>query len=170
MIGPFRGEYRFLSNFWPEPARGGLTNEHFFQAEKSFDPEERAFVMRASNPREAKKRGRMITLREDWDAVKDSIMLSGLRNKFYLDAELRAALLATGDTYIAEVNTWGDQYWGVEEIYVPIPDTREYIGKNMLGILLMQVRSEFEWTRYKTSSTNDFNNLVTGETNATNDQ
>lgn len=135
MIGPFRSEHRFLSNFYPEAARGGLTNEHFFQAEKSLDPEERAFVMRASSAGEAKKRGRMITLREDWDAVKDSVMLSGLRNKFYLDDILWRALILTGDEELVEVNTWGDRYWGVDGT-----------GENRLGTLLMEVRSEIQWT------------------------
>ncbi len=160
MIGPFSGDYRWLSNFWVESARGGFTNEHFFQAEKSFDPEERAFVMRASTPGEAKKRGKMITLREDWEAVKDTVMLSNLRNKFYLDESLRAKLIATGDEVIAEVNTWGDRYWGVEEIPVPIADTHDYVGKNMLGTLLMQVRSEFHWTTFETAKMNDFNSIV----------
>lgn len=135
MIGPFSGEYRFLSNFWPEPARGGLTNEHFFQAEKSLDPEERAFVMRASTAMEAKKRGRMIMIRDDWDVVKRSVMLSGLRNKFYLDASLQRALLLTGDEKLVEVNHWGDRYWGVDGT-----------GENNLGVLLMQVRAELQDT------------------------
>lgn len=161
MIGPFFGEYRFLSNFWHEPARGGLTNEHFFQAEKSFDPEERAFVMRSPSARTAKSRGRQITMRPDWDAVKDTVMLAGLRSKFYADPELRKLLIDTGDEYLAEVNSWGDQYWGVE----PDEVVGGLRGKNMLGILLMQVRSEFQWTQYKTSSLHDVNNIVPGGTN-----
>lgn len=164
MIGPFKGEYRFLSNFWEEPARGGLTNEHFFQAEKSYDPEERAFVMRANGAGQAKKRGRMITLRDDWDSVKDTVMLSGLRNKFYLDSDLRAKLLATGDEVLVEVNTWGDTYWGVEEISLPSGEVA-LEGYNMLGTLLMQVRAEFSWTEFETSKINDFNNLVPGGSN-----
>lgn len=159
MIGPFSGEYRFLSNFWPEPARNGLTNEHFFQAEKSFDPEERAFVMRARSAGQAKKRGKMITLRPDWNAVRDSVMLSGLRNKFYLDKDLRDRLLATGDEHLMEVNTWGDTYWGVEVAKHPnVGDF--FIGRNMLGILLMQVRAEFAWTQFETAKLGDVNNLV----------
>lgn len=138
MIGPFSGEYRFLSNFWLEPARGGLSNEHFFQAEKTLDPVERAFVMRASGPIEAKKRGRMITLREDWEAVKQQVMLSGLRNKFYLDVSLGQALIDTGDEYLCEVNTWNDTIWGAKYIGTQL------IGHNYLGRLLMEVRAELQ--------------------------
>ncbi|QWY84081.1 hypothetical protein SEA_A3WALLY_274 [Microbacterium phage A3Wally] len=133
MIGPFSGEHRYLSNFFMEPARMLLSNEHFFQAEKSLDPDERAFVMSASGPIEAKKRGRQITLRDDWDLVKNQVMLSGLRNKFYLDTGLGAMLLGTGDEELVEVNHWGDRYWGVDGE-----------GENHLGILLMQVRAELK--------------------------
>jgi len=152
VIGPFNGEYGFLSNFYMEPARGMLSNEHFFQAEKSLDPEERAFVMRSSGPIEAKKRGRMITLREDWDLVKNQVMLSGLRNKFYLDESLQARLLATGDVYLAEVNTWGDRYWGVERDreQPPLRDVVHYTGDNWLGRLLMEVRAELQDTANRT--------------------
>jgi len=143
MIGPFNGEYGFLSNFYMEPARGMLSNEHFFQAEKSLDPEERAFVMRSSGPIEAKKRGRMITLREDWDLVKNQVMLSGLRNKFYLDKTLQARLLATGDEFLAEVNTWNDTYWG------KVLTGTHWIGHNWLGRLLMEVRAELQDTENK---------------------
>lgn len=140
MIGPFSpgGPHHFLSNFWYEPKRGGLTNEHFFQAEKTLDPEERAFVMRSSGPQEAKKRGRMITMREDWDLVKNQVMLSGLRNKFYLDWDLRAKLVLTKNEELVEINHWGDRYWGVDGE-----------GQNWLGILLMQVRAELQWTDYE---------------------
>lgn len=133
MIGPFSGEYRYLSNFYQEPARNGLSNEHFFQAEKSLVPVERAFVMRSSGPIEAKKRGRQITLRKDWDLVKNQVMLSGLRNKFYLDPNLGAALIATGQEELVEVNHWGDRYWGVDGT-----------GDNHLGRLLMEVRTELQ--------------------------
>ncbi len=142
-IGPFSpgGPHHFLSNFWIEPARGGLTNEHFFQAEKSLDPAERAFVMRSSGPIEAKKRGRMITLRPDWDAVKDQVMLSGLRNKFYLDDTLWRALLLTGTESLVEINHWRDLYWGAEW-----EQHGRWIGQNRLGELLMQVRAEIQDT------------------------
>lgn len=162
MIGPFSGEYRFLSNFWPEPARGGLSNEHFFQAEKTLDPEERAFVMRANGPGQAKRRGRQITLREDWDTIKVSVMLSGLRSKFYSDPVLARLLIGTDSEPLVELNTWGDTFWGMEEIILPSGEAA-LEGKNVLGTLLMQVREEFAWTRYWSSTKNDFNDLVPPE-------
>lgn len=131
MIGPFRGEYRFLSNFWPEPKRRMLTNEHFYQAAKSLIPSERAMIMLAEKPFQAKQLGSIATMRPDWDQVKRAVMLDGLRNKFWMDANLANLLLETGDEELVEINHWGDRYWGVDGT-----------GHNYLGILLMEVREE----------------------------
>lgn len=60
-------------------------------------------------------------------------MLDALRKKFS-DDKLRSMLLATGEEYLVEGNTWGDKYWGV----------CGGIGLNHLGKLLMQVRDELE--------------------------
>ncbi len=132
IIGPFSGEYRWLSNFWQEPARKMLTNEHFYQAEKTLIPRERAQIMLAHSAGAAKRLGAIATLRPDWNEIRVSVMLSHLRNKFYLDASLTSRLLATGDAKLEEINHWGDQFWGVSGGG----------GKNNLGLLLMQVRDE----------------------------
>jgi ribA/ribD-fused uncharacterized protein len=129
MIDAFDGEYRFLSNFWPDD---GFTNEHVFQAMKTQDWAEQMIVLTAADPYLAKKYGRKVTLRPDWNEIKDDVMLVSLRLKFSQNPELRAKLLATGDAELIEGNTWGDRYWGV----------CDGNGHNKLGILLMQVRGE----------------------------
>lgn len=144
MIGPFSGSYRFLSNFWPEAARGGFTNEHFFQAAKTLDPGERATVMATATAGQAKRAGRAVTLRSDWEQVKEDVMREHLRAKFYSDVELAQKLLATGAHELVEVNTWGDRYWGAEEV------DGTFIGLNRLGKLLMEVREELRMQRSKT--------------------
>lgn len=132
----FFDEYRFLSNFYPSPFKaGGLEyqwNEQWFMVHKSLDPSERQLVMDARTPGECKRIGKIITLRRDWEEIKDFVMLQGLRAKFKQNPDLLAALLATEKRYLEETNTWGDRYWGV----------CGGKGKNMLGILLMQVRAE----------------------------
>lgn len=138
-IGPFRGDYRFLSNFWLEPRRRMLSQEHFFQSAKSLNVEDRARIMRAPTPGEAKRIGRTVVLRPDWDEVKETVMLEGLRTKFYGDDTLADMLIATGDEPLVEFNTWGDFYWGV--------GTASGEGLNRLGELLMQVRAELTWPR-----------------------
>lgn len=132
-IGPFKGDYRFLSNFYQEPRRRLLTVEHFYQSAKSLDLEERRFVMAANTPGEAKIRGRMVTIREDWESIKLSVMTEHVRTKFHSDRDLAAMLLSTGEEELVEYNTWGDIFWGRME---------NGLGVNHLGEILMLVRRE----------------------------
>jgi ribA/ribD-fused uncharacterized protein len=128
----FRGEYRFLSNFFVE--EDGLTNEHRFQAAKAVDDRQRLWVLNARTPQQAKLRGNRVRLREDWEDVKDDVMLDLLRTKFAPGSKLALHLMSTRGLVLEEGNSWGDDYWGVK-LY-----TGE--GRNRLGVLLMQVRSE----------------------------
>jgi ribA/ribD-fused uncharacterized protein len=130
-INEFQGEYRFLSNFWP--LKDGKTVEHYFQSSKTLSRLEWWRVYNAETPGQAKRLGRTVTLREDWDDVKNEMMLNLLRVKFS-DPELGALLVATGDEELIEGNHWGDTYWGV--------DLKTGEGDNFLGRLLMKVREE----------------------------
>lgn len=147
-ITSFRGPYAFLSNFFPcrIPFCGRIyTNaEAAFQSMKSASVSDRAMFAEGglfSEPKDAKRRGRSVPIRPDWEVVKDGIMLHIIRAKFQ-DATLRDALLATGDAKLVEGNTWNDTYWGV----------CRGIGHNKLGKILMQVRKELR-DKYLTVST-----------------
>lgn len=115
VIDRFNGPHRFLSNF--ETAYVLLdgepywTVEHAYQAAKTLDKRERLWLAGLRTPGQAKRRGRKLALRPDWEQVKDTIMLDLLRQKFR-QPQLRDALLATGDAELIEGNTWGDTYWG----------------------------------------------------------
>jgi len=134
-INRFDKEYSFLSNFYSSPIwDDGIvypTVEHYFQAMKTLDPNQRRTISMAATPGIAKRMGRKVQLRKDWEQVKEHYMLFALRQKF-LDPTLKERLLATGDTYLEEGNTWHDTYWGV----------CNGVGENRLGYLLMQVREE----------------------------
>lgn len=134
-IDRFRGENYFLSNFYMAPITyEGITytnNEAAFQAQKCENPEGREAFANL-NPSEAKKIGRHVHLRKDWESVKRDIMYNILLNKFKQNPMLRLKLQATGDAYLEEGNNWGDFVWG----------TVKGIGENRLGKLLMQVREE----------------------------
>ena len=138
-IGSFRGKYYFLSNFFPaEVTYNGLTyqnNEAAFQAQKTYSKEER-IEFTTLEPRDAKRRGRRVRLRKDWEQVKDRIMEEIVRAKFSQNEELKEQLLATGDAQLVEGNRWNDRYWGV--------DIRSGVGENHLGKILMKVRSELK--------------------------
>ena len=137
MIDRFDGKYFFLSNFSPSPFRIDYvlfpTMEHYFQANKADNQNDYLHIAYASTPGEAKRLGRKIQLRPDWEEIKDNVMLTGLRKKF-ADPELRNLLLATSDEELIEGNYWGDTYWGV----------CNGVGQNKLGKLLMQVREEIK--------------------------
>ena len=115
-VGRFVGEYAFLSNFWVSPLTiDGITFptvEHAFQASKTFDAEERTRVASAPTPTAAKRAGRKVKLRPDWEEVKVAIMEDLVRRKF-ADPELSAKLLETGERELVEGNTWNDRFWGV---------------------------------------------------------
>ena len=78
MIAEFEGQYAFLSNFFPSPIiYEGITyptNEHFFQAMKTLDQEERRAIAAAGTPGKAKRMGRQVSLRNDWEQVKVDVL------------------------------------------------------------------------------------------------
>jgi ribA/ribD-fused uncharacterized protein len=133
VIGPFRGELRWLSNFWPALVKldGELypTVEHAYVAAKTKDPMIRSVIQTTAKPGEVKRLGRQFDLREDWDAIKLQVMEDLLWQKFQ-DPELRGKLLATDDIPIVEINTWNDTFWG----------QCKGKGQNKLGKLLMKIR------------------------------
>ena len=132
-IDRFRGEYAFLSNFDRTPFRWAgrvwPSCEAAFQASKTRDERERERIRTAPSPAAAKRLGRRVDLRRDWERVKDDVMHAILQAKFAVPA-LRDALLATGDAELVEGNTWGDTYWGV----------CAGAGRNQLGRTLMRIR------------------------------
>ena len=135
VVNSFRGDYSFLSNFFECPVTyNNLTytnNEAAFQAQKCVSDSEKIQFTKL-NPSEAKKLGRKVTLRKDWESVKIKIMKEIVREKFVQDPELAHKLIATGNAYLEEGNTWGDKVWG----------TVNGLGANNLGIILMKVRNE----------------------------
>lgn len=131
-------DYAEFSNFAPfgiaVDGQWWRTVEHFFQAQKFLDPGYRERIRLTSKPKDAKALGmtRKLPLRDDWEEVKDQIMLDAVRVKFRTHETLRLVLLATENARIVE-NAPMDSYWGCG------PDGR---GLNKLGKILMQVRQE----------------------------
>lgn len=128
---------RFLSNFYPATVKYDgcpyATVEHAYQAAKTTDLRWRLRVGSAFGPGAAKKLGRLVPLRRDWEQIKQRVMLELLRDKFR-DPVLRDKLLATGDAELIEGNHWHDTYWGV----------CNGAGENHLGKLLMVLRGELQ--------------------------
>lgn len=137
-INSFNNEFAFLSNFYSSPiVYEGIeypTVEHAFQAAKTFDFETRVKIAAAATPGQAKRLGRSVTLRSDWEQVKDSIMEELVRRKFQSSTSLCLQLWSTGDRELIEGNTWNDIYWGV----------CNGVGRNQLGKTLMKIREELK--------------------------
>ena len=137
IIASFTGPNAFLSNFFPCPIRfEGETYpsvEHAYQAAKTLDPKLRIKIRDTMTMGAAKKAGRKLPLRPDWEEKKIHIMTELLHEKFGI--VLKGMLEATGDTHLIEGNNWGDQFWGCT-----LNPAGEWVGLNMLGKLLMEVR------------------------------
>ena len=135
-IDEFHGENRFLSNFHPSTV--GFEGKEYpsveaaYQAAKTLDTDVREQIRLAPTPGKAKRLGRKLDIRDNWDDIKIGVMENLVRQKFSNNPELREMLLNTADKELIEGNHWGDIFWGVSK----------GIGKNNLGIILMKVRDE----------------------------
>lgn len=147
VIYSFTLKYDFLSNFYPVDVlyEGAVypSVEHAYQAAKTTDPELRipfqgsAIRSNLMSAGQAKRAGRKLGLRGNWDPVKIAIMETLLRQKFE-NPHLRKKLLRTGSAFLIEGNNWNDRTWGA----VFNPNTRDWEGRNLLGSLLMQIRED----------------------------
>jgi ribA/ribD-fused uncharacterized protein len=133
-IEDFRqSDYRFLMNSFDSPIEcddGHIypTVEHAFQAAKTTDDLEKEQIRYALSARQAKRIGRSITLRYNWDNERVTVMEELLRKKFE-DDTLKGQLLATKSS---ELVSGGDTFWG--QVHGS--------GENNLGKLLMKIRAE----------------------------
>jgi len=151
VIGEFRGEYRFLSNFYTAPFNSGLlypmhtmfveqypemvvfhSVEAFFQSMKTSSPVIAISIGDMLNPAEAKRAGKRVALRQDWLDIREFVMKAGLVAKYQSNPALAARLVATAPAFLIEGNYWGDSYWGY--------DLKRNYGHNRLGSLTMDVR------------------------------
>lgn len=126
--------YPTLEHFWMamkftptgggEAAEGGATIPDMIRAADSL-----AALSSICADAEGSERG-------DWDEVKESLLLTGLRGKFAQHEALLAELQATGDKTIVLVDP--NKWTGMSAVG-GIPT-----GKNRVGELLMQVRAEMK--------------------------
>ena len=139
----FKGENSWLSNFAPcmftYQGISYPTTEHFYQAWK-FDVDKRAKVAAAPTPGKAKQMGSKAKLCWNWDTVRVEVMKTALEYKFVHNLHYRSLLKATGNANLVEGNWWHDNFWG----NCNCPKCREITGSNMLGKLIMDIRSRLD--------------------------
>ncbi|HVI41285.1 MAG TPA: NADAR family protein [Anaerovoracaceae bacterium] len=135
-----RDEHGYMSNFARYPVKMDdevyKTSEHYYQSQKYKGTAWESKVCKADGPMKAAEIGRDKDgpLRKDWESVKDDVMREVVEAKFRQYPELAKQLLATGDAKLIE-HTTNDSYWA---------DGGNGTGKNMLGIILMEVRAKLK--------------------------
>ena len=134
VIDDFRGEYFFLSNFYPvEVTYEGYSyknNEAAFQAQKDLSRREEFINL---NPMMSKIKGKKVKLRDDWNEAKVSIMEEIVRCKFDQNPDIKEKLINTKGKTLIEGNKWNDTFWGM----------CNGKGENILGKILMNLREEY---------------------------
>lgn len=124
------------SSFYPcQIAYGNIhfgSVENAYQAAKCEDEDDMLQFVNIT-PGQAKRLGRKVKMRPDWDEAKIPIMAQLVWQKFQ-QSDLKEKLLATGDAELIEGNTWGDKFWG------KVLENGEWVGENWLGIILMKTR------------------------------
>ena len=140
---------------WPSqwhPARfavGGVEYnccEQYMMAEKARvfgDADALAEILAADSPRTQKAIGRRVKGFDaaTWDSVCRGIIYAGNLARFSQDADMRQALLSTGDRTIVEASPT-DRIWGIglAQDDPKAQDPAQWRGTNWLGVALMQVR------------------------------
>lgn len=142
MISEFKGEYRWLSNFYIEP--DGTCVEREFQIEKhrGLNPW-RAVVIDRCGPKRARRFGKKFKLSNyqqmEWDHRRLQVMYQLVKKKVEDHPDIAFALIATDDEILVEKNHWHDNYWGDCQCLRCFR-----IGENHLGEIWMALRDEFD--------------------------
>lgn len=136
IIREFTGPYRFLNNFYPAQLSylgwNCPTSEHAFQLAKTNSNVMQRMIAHASSPSSAKRMGRQVELRPDWEKVKLRVMKEVVILKFVSNVSMLRQLMMSYPHELQEGNNWNDTYWGI--------DLRSRQGENHLGRILMEVR------------------------------
>lgn len=135
--------YGAFSNLFPRPVefegRTYATSEHAYQAGKAAKPAVRDWILSAPTPSLAAMAAHGLYVWDvvpNWADIKFDRMRAVLRAKFEQHADLKALLISTGEARLVEagtVNNAVNRLWG--EV--------EGKGQNMLGVMLMELRSEY---------------------------
>ena len=132
--------YGFMGNFYPSKVfvygRWFKNVEASYQAQKTCVESEVLAIQQAEKPMQARNLGQKVSLRENWDMIKDRIMYECVLAKFLQHSDLRKQLMETGDEELVEdTKSTNDMYWGCGT---------DGTGQNVLGQVLMEVRKELQ--------------------------
>jgi len=144
--------YGAFSNLYQRPiefeGRVYPTSEHAYQAGKASKPAVREWILSAPTPSLAAMAAHGLYVWDvvpNWAQIKFDRMRAVLRAKFEQHADLKDLLLSTGDARLVEagtVNNAVNRLWG--EV--------DGKGENTLGVMLMDLRSEYARPKTKRTS------------------
>lgn len=124
------------------------TVEHYYQWSKAKmfgDADAEKKILKTASAKSVKTYGKKVTgfKEEEWDAKKNSIVRTALKAKFTQHPDLRKMLLDTGTKPLAFADP-RDKYWsiGTSDDTSKAKDPSKWSGKNMLGKLLTELRTE----------------------------
>ena len=147
--GPF-------SNWYPAPitlnGAGYMTSEHLFMWMKATHFHDSAIaqqITECTHPGSAKQLGRQIKGFDDaeWAKVRYGAMVNCLIAKFDQNPTLCHTLIDTDELVLVEASPM-DKVWGVglDKDNDLILDETNWLGENLLGKALMEVRNTFKFT------------------------
>lgn len=133
-IDTFDGKYDFLSNFYEcsinWEGKVYRNSESIYQMYKTLDNVPYDFTQ--TTGAQAKKIGKTLNIRSDWNKIKLDLMYKICQEKFKQNPDLAQKLKNTGNSILIEGNYWNDTYWGI----------CNGKGQNHLGKILMKIRDE----------------------------
>ena len=149
----FWGADDFMSNFYPKKfyyeGKVMLCSEVAFMLEKALffnDFEVAKALVSVKSAKQAKMLGRKVKNYDDskWEKIRYEKMKKVLSVKFK-DNFLRKSLLSTGDRLLVEASPM-DKIWGIgmNENNIHAENPERWLGQNLLGKALMEVRQEIK--------------------------
>jgi ribA/ribD-fused uncharacterized protein len=149
-----KGEWRVFSNMYEAPFQVDSitfpTVEHYFQWSKAKQFGDGAIadkILKTPSAKSVKALGRKVKdfVKEEWDKTKDGVMRTGVKAKFIQHPDLKTKLLETGTRPIGEASA-RDKYWGIgtSADTSKANDPTKWPGKNVLGKMLSELRTEFK--------------------------
>jgi len=147
-------ENGYLSNWYLCEFTYGIykysSTEQFMMAQKALlfrDFEVFEKMLKTNSPKTLKRLGKQVKNYDDtiWGEVRQAMMHRGIRAKFQQNPDLLQKLIETDELILAECSPY-DKLWGIGLAVddARVQETAKWKGKNLLGSILMDVRSELK--------------------------
>jgi ribA/ribD-fused uncharacterized protein len=137
----FDNEYNYLDNFFKCKINyEGIVYpscNHAYQAAKVLDVNAKILISQIPEHSKLYMVVDRYPEKYNWEDIKLDVMTDIVRSKFNQHPELKSNLLETGQAHIEYGNSLDDSYWGISPI-------NSGMGLNNLGLILMELREEFE--------------------------